>query len=78
MDALDRLSAAWGRLPPARRAAWDGRWRERMHVLEGIPKRLFGSKPTLLQRAHYMRLADRAEELRPLIEGLGLRSPRLP
>lgn len=77
LDALPELWSRWGRLPAHARAEYAERWRARMLTLESLPGRLYRHRPTLRQRAEYMRLADRSRELLLLIDGLGLYPPRL-
>jgi hypothetical protein len=76
LDALALHGHLWGLLPPARKAVWGARWRERMELLEGLPGRFAVSRPTLRERGDYLRLLDKAEELRPEMDRLGLYAPR--
>jgi hypothetical protein len=76
LDALALYGDLWGLLPPKRRAAWDARWRERMELLEGMPRRFGRSRPTIGETGLYVRLLDKVEALRPEIERLGLYAPK--
>ena len=78
LDALPKLATGWERLPPAKRAEYTERWRERMRTLESLPGRLFRGRPTLLQQARYARLTDKARAQQAVMRSLGLHSPHVP
>jgi hypothetical protein len=78
LDALPKLEAVWERLPPAKRAEYTERWRERMLTLESLPGRLFRGRPTLLQQARYARIVDQVREQQAVMRSLVLHSPHVP